>query len=312
MAIKVLYDFGMDGAGIKSPGWGETHILDADAPDLTTYFSKAIDLGNKRMGWAASNVRLHRFRVSRVGYPRQFEVYYSTTGGNKNSALLGVGQLTGKASDIPSTSLRVQLRNSSAKRGRLYAAGIPDDVIKTATIVAGVLSPTGPDLGAVDGFLNAYLGWRDKLISDQWCFRGTAQPVPVAINAWVQAAGAPFPLILQTSVPLAFPGGNPPNWPQNALLHVRNVRNAIKGTPTVNGRVRVADYATNGTTFSYTLLNTQGFQATDILANGTVEVVSYQQWPINSTTIEGQGSRKRGVGSLRLRGRLLRRRPSLV
>lgn len=304
MPVKVTYQFQFAGTGKKSYGPSESHILPGSPADLTTLFPQAARLGTARCGFLSANVNLTVARLSLIGSPRVFENLYPGTAPPGVPPMAGVGQLAGTNSDQANACLQVELRESSAKKGRMFMTGVPDDIIVVGLDAAGKPAP-GPNYAAVPGFLPAYRAWKAQLKADSWQFRARKAVATTAIGSVVQSAIAPFNVIIQWAAAAT-------TLTQGDKIQIRGLLNFVRGTPTLNGIWRVDLVTVGAGVVSVTLANTSGFAATDVLRPGTWELVQYDYFNVNDTYISGQTTRKRGVGSNRARGRSKRRRTSFA
>lgn len=322
MAIRVTQFFRWSGVGPLSYGASETHWYLPGVTALADVVAPAIFLANKRTAMLASNVETVAVRLSddAVTGDSRMILNASQPGGDA-----GLRSTTPKAgtparSDQPNACLLYRaIALNPLRRKQIYICGVPDDMIFT--------SPAGPNIAAVAGYEEYFATWKALLEgqlgalggapANTWGFRcraGSDSTNRKPILNWTQSAGSPANLIFHvtTGTLVKGTGGGASPVVQGDVVQVRNVKMLVPGTPRPIGHWRVAKKTTVGAVDEFELRSTAGYDAEAIDDPGTVEPVTYEYAPYKEVTLTGQRTRKRGVGSLRARGRSRGRSRRLV
>jgi len=287
--MKVILFYGTASAG-KPYGTSEVHyyLPSNDFTACQAATSKLVTARNQIMG---TGIKFFGFRMSVDGQPRNAKFVGSeslvSTGADKTS---GEVVKDGGAADIPNTALVLRATHNNQRHKQIYLTGIPDEIIRT--------KPVGPDLTGKSKWYTKFKAYT-KLLKEGgvWGFKArTLNPVKTNVVDYTsQQAGAGYLGAIVTN-DIANVGDQ---------VQLRNVKRINPALPKVNGIYFVSEKATDATagTFTYFLRGTADLSPDNIGDPGTLEIVSYQGYAYTCIRISGQSSRKRGVGSLRPRGR---------
>jgi len=289
MAVKTTIAWGTATAG-KPFGFSESHYY-IPSDNLDSAQTAAVKLAGLRNALMGDGIQFFGIRLAVMDQPRVGRFVPS-------AILIGTGALNesgviktqfGKA-DQPNACLYCRGSNQDVRHTSVYLAGIPDSLLRT--------DPPGPDFNATPGWKAAFEEYRDLLVTgNDWGFKARALNPPKTnpINYVTDQDGSDFLGVVVTD-DIANVGDR---------VQIRNTTLFNKANPKVNGMWRVSSKATNteAGTFTYYLRNTQLLDPLNINEMGTIELVSYNTFSYTCFSIRGQTTRKRGVGSIRPRGR---------
>ncbi len=297
MPVEVVIVMSVAGTGRKAYSLTERHIHMSNPTNLLDIAPAAVALANARNALNGSNVSLNFVRFSRPGVFRDRQHIYAEQPGG---GLVQNGGVKTVLSDWPDRALQIDLIGTDVKQGRLQMGGIPDDLIKTDN--------DGDIAGKVAGWRGRFQNWQSLIQSGDWGFRCRDNPPthgPFDLVGWKQEAVAPFRLICTITNAQAFAA-------VGDVIQIRNVvlTTGRRGAPT--GQFKVVTIAGGVATTDYTLSNSQGFDATQILQAGTIESVSHGFQAITFAQLVGVSKRKRGATLNRVAGRSRPRRRQLA
>jgi len=304
MPVRTIFDFTMSGTGPKTYGWTEVYIYTGTAPTLQSIIAPVENLARARVQLLGSNGELKSVRLSDESILRDSLILLTTgQGGGHTTGVPAVSDWN-LTCDIPNTAVLCRLLSSPAKRRNLYLAGIPDTIIAT--------SPAGPEL-AVASAIQRFNVFSAELtgapmnvvgLGNNWGYRGrkTAGIVNTPILRWgLEPAGG-------TNL-VAYVSSAEPSLVAGAKVQVSNVLMRPRGLPKPIGIWYIQEpLVPAGGQQGYILSGTEGFDPASIDVKGKLIQVDFDYFPFTQFSLAGQVTRKRGVGSVRPRGRLSRRR----
>lgn len=296
MAVEVLICLKTDGEGRVNKGWSEKHIYIPDVLNLRALQPQMTALANARLGCAAANVWLSEMRASRPGVFRDSFRLFSRKGGDRDSGIEGPGALKDYRADQTNACLNVLLQANDVQKKTMYLAGVPDDLIVTA--------PSGPDYAAVPEFVDAWNLYRNLLTNGSWGFKARSlnrEANLVDVVDWNLEPNAPFSLVASIDALNDFGA-------VGDQVQIRGVSALTRGTRLPNGIWKIKAKSGAGGLVNFTLRSAIGYDPTNFDDAGTIEPVLFQYATYLVGKIIGQGTRKRGVGPIRPRGRASVRR----
>lgn len=287
--MKCILFYGTAAAG-KPFGTSEVHYF-LPSNDFTACQAATAKLVTARNQLMGTGIKFFGFRMSVDGQPRNAKFVSSeslvSTGADKKT---GDVNPNSTPADIPNTCLVVRATHNNQRHKQVYLTGIPDEIIET--------NPVGPNLKKGDQWYQKFKAWTKMLREGgTWGFKArTINPVSTNVVDYVsQQAGAGYLGAVVTN-DIANVGDR---------VQLRKVQRINPALPKVNGIYYVSEKAVDAVagTFTYYLRNTSDLSPDNIGDPGTIELVTYQGYAYTCLRISGQSSRKRGVGSLRPRGR---------
>ena len=295
MTVRVTYHFGYRGAGLAA-GFSEVHWRISDS-DVSQSVAPAIELAQKRVKLFASNIDLYLIRLSREEKPRQshriISSILSATANTTTMPTMGDPLPGADKAEKPNSSIIMTGKHQDFRTRTFYLAGHPDLITRT--------DPAGPDLNAVPGYNAAMVAWRDILLNGTWGFRAR-----VLEPDEQQIAGLSNEADGLGRVKVKLPVGETLGEPGN-IVQIRGAKPINRALGTINGQWVAEELLVTGsgpTAVTELLLrNSAGTPASNFNPMGTIEGVEYTYLPYTKIEISGQGTRKRGVGSVRRRGR---------
>lgn len=289
MPIKVTLGLVPSLTGDRRFSWTESYWLPNASGFASTVDATCANLALARLGLCASNVQLLSIRQSLFQLDSTFGQLYATR--QRNRIQVPAAQVTGTIlngvvtdvnpvgtmagyCDQAKACVQVALDGQVTGGGPVsadtkYVAGIPDALIQTGP--GGTLI-----FSAVPGWNDRFAQYMEALQAGGFAFygiRNPPSPLPKNIISWVNEAAAPNRLILTVGSQLQ---ANATPLVAGNKVHVRGIRNNVSRTPRAVGIWRVAAVAGPDASgnYSYTLANSSGFTASDILTPGTAESVT--------------------------------------
>src|SRR5262245_28011234 len=298
MPVEVLLMLKIDKEGKFNPGWSEKYIHLSNPDALNELEDELKELAEARAALNGYNTTITQARASRPGVFRDSFRIFSRESQEPGANFVGAGGFKTKASDQANACLNVEMANNDVQKRLLKMSGVPDDLLGT--------DPPGPRYALVPTWVDAWKKYEDIVTNGVWGFRARSIPREqnvVDVGDWTLESTAPFQLICQIADVNDFAS-------VGDQVQVRGVRSAFVGAPVPNGKWQVRAKADSGGIVSMTLRGAIGFDPSGFLDTGTVEPVLYQYVASLTADITGQGTRKRGVGPVRRRGRARARRRS--
>lgn len=287
--IKVLLFYGTSKAG-QCYGFSETqwYLPSNDFTACQVATKKLVQLRSALMG---DGIDFFGFRMSVDGDPRNAK--FVPSGNMVSRGLEGGSGPANKAAtpaDIPNTCINLRCGHNNQRHKQIYLNGIPDAIIRTA--------PVGPNMAIEPGWQQKYNAWRDYLkVGGTWGFKARKlNPDKTNVIDYTQQAAGGGYLGAITNNDIANVGDQ---------VQLRKVKRINAALPKVNGTYYISEKATDAVagTFTYFLRGTSLLDPNNIADPGTIELVEYQGFAYTCIEISSQTTRKRGVGSLRPRGR---------
>ncbi len=313
MAVKVTLTLTWDGTGSLHYGASESHYLLATPTNLEDLAPAVRELCERRVELNAGNVTLTEVRLSRVFQVGPFlrgnrSTLTMVTAVNPKLNRFGLPSVgtnyTTLSANHPNGCLvcPTTARTNEQAHGRISLTGIPDALLGT--------DPPGPKLDEVPGFFGLFDLYAQVLTGDtaQWAFLAkmpVEDPFPAPILSWDNEVGGTGRLTFQ--LPVAQDVGD-----ERDVVQIRGVSMLSSAFARPNGQYRIAVKATDAGIVTYTLRSTEGFVAAQIDEPGTAEPVQKALYQYKSVQLGKESTRKRGVGSVRPRGRSSRRSRRLV
>jgi len=292
MPVKVLLGLKIDAESRYPIAWSETYINTANPSSLENMRDIVSQLIRLRADLSSFNVSVTFARLSRIGSPRRVKKIYTTAAGGQDKELTGEGGMTGKASDVANSCLAIDLFAGESQRGGIRMAGIPDAIIQTA--------PAGPNFSGAPGWKGKFNAWAAFLKAGTWAFRTRVVPNDATqqpIQLWQNSADAPY--ALQATVN----AGDPTTWRVGVLVQVSGVTSLQRGGAVPRGEYKITARAEGVPGPAFTLGSAIGYDPATFRDNGRLTLVQYEYATITGVEVNGQQTRKRGVGPLRRRGR---------
>lgn len=294
MAVKVIF-YNLTAEAGKSYGSSEVHYW-LPSSDLDACQVAAKNLAIKRIATYGDGVVFLGFRMSvdqPTPRPTRF-VPWSSLVGAGNGAGSGAA-LQDEDADIPNTCILLRMGNNNQKWKNMYFNSIPDSVIVT--------KPVGPDMLNPPNYGKLFASWKLELCNGQWGFKGrVTNPTKTQVLDWVQEQNGTGKIGAVVATDIASAGDQ---------IQVRKTTAVNDGLPIPRGIWRIASEVSDAgppARFTYYLRNSETLAATNVDEPGEIELVQYATFAYTDVLISGQTSRKRGVGSIRARGRSRNRR----
>src|SRR5262245_15196297 len=296
MAVEVLLMLKVDKEGKFNHGWSESYVHLSNPSGLHEMQDELKELAEARAALNGYNTTITQVRASRPGVFRDSFRIFSRESQEPGASFVGGGGFKLKASDQANACLNIEMANNDIQKRLLKMAGLPDDLLGT--------DPPGPKYQAVPTWIDAWTKYEQVVTDGLWGFK--ARKIPreatiVPVGDWTLESTAPFQLICQISSLNDFAAVGDEG-------QVRGVRSAFVGAPVPNGKWKVRAKATSGGITSMTLRGAIGFDPSGFEEVGTIEPVLFEYVASLTAEITGQGTRKRGVGPVRRRGRARARR----
>lgn len=291
--MEVTLMFAFNATGRTRPGFSQRHVYIPLVSKASDVEDAAIDLMNQRVALNAENVDATQIRISNLEFPRRVHNVYQPNRGSTPPFKVKGGAGAGVKSDQPNSSVKFELANADLQKGGLYMAGIPDAIVRTDW--------AGPDFTAVPNYSDSLQAFMDTLTHGSWGFKCRLLTGINDVLGYSNEAAPPFRLVIRTDATLPFDAS------PGDVIQIRGAQTDPRGLPSPNGMWRVALRSEGGGSRNFTLLNSAGVDANTIVKFGTVEDVEYHFTPYAGWKTVQQGTRKRGVGPLRPRGRVKRR-----
>lgn len=298
MAIRVIMDFGMDGTGPKQFGWSEIHWWLGVAPTLDAAVASATALGRARVGLLGSNGYLKAIRLSDDAVKRD-SLLIVPRDADAHTTSLPSRSTWDLVCDQPNAAVLMRILNIPVKRKNFYLAGIPDLVIRT--------SPAGPSLADPTAIFRFNVYSQELTgapldqtgTGNQWGFRGRKITgiVNTPILDWGSEGNGGSRLV-------AFVDQAVTAMSAGQIVQVSGVLMRPAGIPKPTGQWRIQSVlAPSGGLRGYVLRGTEGFDPASIDVPGNLIQVDFDYFQYTRLSLAGQTTRKRGVGSIRPRGR---------
>jgi hypothetical protein len=283
-------------------GWTETHVHRL-ASTIPSAVDDAIRLMNARTQLMGQGVRADELRLSDPAVQRDSTVYFPGDYSGPNILLSAATTTAWGNCDQPNACAILRLDIGVQRRSNLFMAGVPDLLLDTTAVIL--------NYAAVPGWLTAYNTWRGLIVdtlTGRWGTRTRALPSenPKATRRTVikyslaTVGPAYVGAVIALADDFAVPGD---------LVQIRDVKVVNRGYRRPQGQwyVDARTVDTTNSTVTYFLRGTEGINIGNITKGGTIEGVVFTYAAYTASEIEGKGTRKRGIGLSRPRGRSLRR-----